>query len=78
MTRERDAIPLRIGRAAARRRSAFTLLELLVVMGILLVLATLTAISVGKVTRDAKLANATNTLVAALGTLVVVRRRLRT
>ena len=51
---------------AARR--AFTLLELLVVMGILLVLATLTVISVGKVTRDAKLANATNTVVAALGT----------
>ncbi len=47
--------------------AAFTLLELLVVMGILLILATLTAISVGKVTRDAKLANATNTLVAALG-----------
>jgi prepilin-type N-terminal cleavage/methylation domain-containing protein len=46
---------------------AFTLLELLVVMGILLVLATLTAISVGKVTRDAKLANATNTLIASLG-----------
>jgi prepilin-type N-terminal cleavage/methylation domain-containing protein len=48
-------------------RRAFTLLELLVVMGILLILATLTAISVGKVTRDAKLANATNTLIAALG-----------
>ena len=47
---------------------AFTLLELLVVMGILLVLAVLTAISVGKVTRDAKLANATNTVVASLGT----------
>jgi len=46
---------------------AFTLLELLVVMGILLVLATLTGISVSKVTRDAKLTSATNTLVAALG-----------
>ena len=54
------------GRAHAMR-AAFTLLELLVVMGILLILATLTAISVGKVTRDAKLANATNVLVAALG-----------
>jgi len=53
--------------AACRRSAAFTLLELLVVMGILLVLATLTAISVGKVTRDAKLANATNTLIASLG-----------
>jgi prepilin-type N-terminal cleavage/methylation domain-containing protein len=50
-----------------RAWAAFTLLELLVVMGILLILATLTAISVGKVTRDAKLANATNVLVAALG-----------
>ncbi len=52
---------------ASRAPSAFTLLELLVVMGILLILATLTTISVGKVTRDAKLANATNVLVAALG-----------
>jgi type II secretory pathway pseudopilin PulG len=47
---------------------AFTLLELLVVMGIMMILAVLTAISVGKVTRDAKLANATNGVVAALGT----------
>jgi prepilin-type N-terminal cleavage/methylation domain-containing protein len=52
---------------ARRRAAAFTLLELLVVMGIILVLATLTGISVSKVTRDAKLANATNTLIAALG-----------
>lgn len=51
-------------RPAAR---AFTLLELLVVMGILLILAVLTTISVGKVTRDARLASATNTVVAALG-----------
>lgn len=54
-------------RQPRRARAAFTLLELLVVMGILLILAVLTAISVGKVTRDAKLANATNTVVAALG-----------
>jgi type II secretory pathway pseudopilin PulG len=53
--------------AASRAGAAFTLLELLVVMGILVLLATLTAIGVGKVTRDAKLANATNVLVAALG-----------
>ena len=46
---------------------AFTLLELLVVMGIMMILAVLTAISVGKVTRDAKLANATNGVVASLG-----------
>lgn len=51
-----------------RRLAAFTLLELLVVMGILLILAVLTTISVGKITRDAKLANATNTIVASLGT----------
>jgi prepilin-type N-terminal cleavage/methylation domain-containing protein len=53
--------------SARARPVGFTLLELLVVMGILLLLATLTAIGVGKVTRDAKLANATNVLVAALG-----------
>ncbi len=58
---------LRTSSGAPGERRAFTLLELLVVMGILLILATLTAISVGKVTRDAKLANATNILVAALG-----------
>ena len=52
----------------SRTLAAFTLLELLVVMGILLILAVLTTMSVGKVTRDAKLANATNTIVASLGT----------
>jgi hypothetical protein len=36
-------------------------------MGIMMILAVLTAISVGKVTRDAKLANATNGVVASLG-----------
>ncbi len=66
MSRVRTPNPVR-ARGARRRGVAFTLLELLVVMGILLVLATLTAISVGKVTRDAKLANATNTLIASLG-----------
>jgi prepilin-type N-terminal cleavage/methylation domain-containing protein len=54
-------------RAGTAWLAGFTLLELLVVMGILLILATLTAIGVGKVTRDAKLANATNVLVASLG-----------
>lgn len=67
MSPARAPVLARSRRAACRRSAAFTLLELLVVMGILLVLATLTAISVGKVTRDAKLANATNVLVAALG-----------
>jgi type II secretory pathway pseudopilin PulG len=67
VSRVRTPNPVLRARGARRRSVAFTLLELLVVMGILLVLATLTAISVGKVTRDAKLANATNTLIASLG-----------
>jgi prepilin-type N-terminal cleavage/methylation domain-containing protein len=67
VSRVRTPNPVLRARVARRRGAAFTLLELLVVMGILLVLATLTAISVGKVTRDAKLANATNTLIASLG-----------
>ena len=67
MSRVRTPNPVLRAHVARRRGAAFTLLELLVVMGILLVLATLTAISVGKVTRDAKLANATNTLIASLG-----------
>lgn len=50
-----------------RRSAAFTLLELLVVMGILLVLAVLTTVSVGAITRDAKISSATNEIVAALG-----------
>lgn len=54
-------------RFARRRASAFTLLELLVVMGILLLLAVLTTISVGAITSDAKISGATNTVVAALG-----------
>ena len=52
----------------AARATAFTLLELLVVIGILLILSVVTAISVSKVTRDAKVSNATNTIVASLGT----------
>jgi type II secretory pathway pseudopilin PulG len=50
------------------RSTAFTLLELLVVIGILLILSVVTAISVSKVTRDAKVSSATNTIVASLGT----------
>ncbi len=53
---------------ATRLATAFTLLELLVVMGILLVLSVLTAVSVGTISRDAKISAATNNVVAALGT----------
>ncbi|MDA0802438.1 MAG: prepilin-type N-terminal cleavage/methylation domain-containing protein [Planctomycetota bacterium] len=48
-------------------RRAFTLAELLVVMGIIALLATLTAISVNKVAATSRLATGTNTVMAALG-----------
>jgi prepilin-type N-terminal cleavage/methylation domain-containing protein len=54
--------------AIARPPRGFTLLELLVVMGILLVLSVLTAVSVGALSRDARISAATNQVVAALGT----------
>jgi len=49
------------------RRSAFTLVELLTVMGILLLLSVLTVIAVGRVASDARLSSATNTVTATLG-----------
>lgn len=51
----------------ARRRS-FTLLELLAVIGIVLALSSLTAVSVSGVLRDANRSSATNTIVSLLGT----------
>jgi type II secretory pathway pseudopilin PulG len=58
-------VPPTPDRRAPRR--GFTLLELLVVIGILMVLAVLTGIGVTKVTRDARLAGATNTIISSLG-----------
>jgi prepilin-type N-terminal cleavage/methylation domain-containing protein len=60
-------MPIGDRHSAMPARRGFTLLELLVVIGILLVLATLTGVGVTKVTRDARLAGATNTIISALG-----------
>jgi len=48
------------------RRSGFTLIELIVVIGILISLATLTAISVSKVTKDARFSKAVSQVMNAL------------
>ena len=60
-------MPASAPRSSRDDRHGFTLLELLVVIGILLVLAVLTGIGVTKVTRDARLAGATNTIISTLG-----------
>jgi prepilin-type N-terminal cleavage/methylation domain-containing protein len=49
-------------------RPGFTLTELLVAMAIIAVIAGVTAVGIGTVARDAKLASATNTVAAALDT----------
>ena len=49
------------------RRRAFTLLELLVVMGLLILLAVLTGIGVSRISGQAKLSSGVNTVLAALG-----------
>ncbi len=54
--------------ARAVRRAAFTIIELLVVMGILILLAVLTGITVSGVSREARLSSGVNQVVAALGT----------
>ncbi len=54
------------GGRGLRRRCAFTLTELLVVMGVIAVLATLTLVSVRAITDNARLSSATNTVMAAL------------
>lgn len=53
-------------RRPTTRRPAFTLTELIVVMGIITVLATLTLVSVKVISGDARLASATNMVTAAL------------
>ena len=53
-------------RSARRPGSGFTLTELLVVMGIVVVLATLTVVGVRGIARSARLASATNSVMAAL------------
>ncbi|MHC4218276.1 MAG: prepilin-type N-terminal cleavage/methylation domain-containing protein [Planctomycetota bacterium] len=53
-------------RPACRRRRAFTLTELLVVMGVIGVLSVLTMVGVRRISKDARLALGTNTVVAAL------------
>ena len=50
------------------RRSGFTLLELLVVIGIISMLAVVTVISIQRVTRDVKLSNGVNRVLGALAT----------
>ena len=54
------------GGRGLRRRCAFTLVELLVVMGVIAVLATVTLVSVRAITDNARLSSATNTVMAAL------------
>ncbi len=46
--------------------AAFTLTELLIVMGVIAVLSVLTLVSVRAIARDARMASATNTVVASL------------
>jgi len=57
------------GASAVRcpRRRAFTLVELLTVMGILLLMSVLTAVAVGRVAQDARISSGTNAVTAALG-----------
>ena len=59
-------VPQCRGCLARGRRSGFTLIELIVVIGILISLATLTAISVSKVTKDARFSKAVSQVMNAL------------
>jgi prepilin-type N-terminal cleavage/methylation domain-containing protein len=87
MTPRATRHPDRFVRTADRR--GFTLAELLVAMGIIAVIATVTVIAIRGIARDARLASAKNALVASLDTaramamkdnkvvMVVFRPRLR-
>ena len=56
-----------LSRSTNRRApAAFTLTELLIVMGVIAVLSVLTLVSVRAIARDARMASATNTVVASL------------
>lgn len=64
MTRDTD-FNLRLPRSLGRR--GFTLVELLVVMGVLLLLAILVVVSAGRIGRDVRLTSAVNGVMVALG-----------
>ncbi len=53
-------------RSTSRRVAAFTLTELLIVMGVIAALSVLTLVSMRAIVKDARLASATNTVTASL------------
>ncbi|HAC08444.1 MAG TPA: hypothetical protein DCG14_02190, partial [Phycisphaerales bacterium] len=55
------------GSAAITWRRGFTIIELLVVMGILILLAVLTGVSVRQLSQGARLSSGSNQVIAALG-----------
>lgn len=67
-TEQPPLMPNECSHGAHRGRSGFTLIELMVVVAILISLATLTAISVSKVTKDARFSKAVSQVMGALET----------